>query len=277
MPPAKSCNWSVRRSSGSPRHTMPGRHTVADPRGRIEPQLRFLCPLAEGADRLAAHEAHAQGWPLVVPMPFHRQEYERDFKTKESLDEFRMMLGWAGEDTLELDGGRDGPAQDRYDEWRSYEAVGRFVARNCDLLIAVWNGRPGNGRGGTADIVQFAAETGPPVWWIHAERDQAPIWINDSRDLRQRASPLSATQALRDFLADLLLPPTPPHDVGGSIFEHLAVIGQAEAPPLDIYHAEQPLPQRGWTGWHRWMMDAASCRYTPRQREQRQPAGRVAT
>lgn len=253
-----------------------------EPGGRIAPRLRFLSPLAEGADRLAARIAHRQSWALVVPMPFHREDYEWDFKTKESLDEFRMMLGWAGEDTVELDGegGRHDPARDRDDEWRCYEAVGRFVARNCDLLIAVWNGRPGQGRGGTADIVQFAAESGPPVWWIQADRDLPPRWIDDSRDLRQApTSGPPAAQSLRDFLKDLILPPklAPEHAGGRSVFEHVALLGQTELSPLESYYAEAPLPPRGWAHLHRLMLDVATCCYSTRPREQPKPACPVAT
>ncbi len=53
-----------------------------DANGKIVPSFRFLSPLAEGADRLAARIAHAERWDLAVPMPFHREEYALDFKTK---------------------------------------------------------------------------------------------------------------------------------------------------------------------------------------------------
>ncbi len=171
-----------------------------------------------------------------------------------------MMLGWGGEDTVELDGGRDEPAHDRYDEARSYEAVGRFIVRNCDLLIAVWNGKPGKGRGGTADIVQFAADSGPPVWWIHAERDTSPMWIGDGRDLNPAVAPQDATQALRDYLEQLILPPelSPPHHQGHSCLERIAHIGQTPDEPLGVYYAETPLPRRWWAQAYRRLMKLAA-------------------
>src|SRR3954468_23766536 len=36
----------------------------------VTPRFRFLSPLAEGADRLAARTAEAAGFELIVPMPF---------------------------------------------------------------------------------------------------------------------------------------------------------------------------------------------------------------
>jgi hypothetical protein len=44
-----------------------------------QPVLVVVSPLAEGADRLIAHEAVASGFPLSCPLPFDRDTYERDF------------------------------------------------------------------------------------------------------------------------------------------------------------------------------------------------------
>jgi len=238
----------VARLASTP-HAAQAYHGIAGE--QVVASFHFLSPLAEGADRLAARIAHARGYALSVPMPFHRAEYEWDFKTGESLDEFRMMLGWAGANTLELDGGRNDTARDRYDEGRSYEAVGRFVVRNCDLLIAVWSGRPGRGRGGTADIVQFAADFGPPVWWIHAERDVPPVWINDPSDLRDAAPRADqADRSLLAYLAQLVPPPGFTPEPANSLIDAIAHIGQKHAPPLATFLAETPLPRRWWTGVH---------------------------
>src|SRR3954452_12092450 len=58
----------------------------AAPRGSA-PQLVVVSPLAEGADRFVAHEAIANGFPLHCPLPFPRDEYERDFHTEASRRE----------------------------------------------------------------------------------------------------------------------------------------------------------------------------------------------
>ena len=42
------------------------------------------------------------------------------------------------------------------------------MASNCDILIAVWDGKGAQGQGGTADIVYHARERQVPVCHIKA-------------------------------------------------------------------------------------------------------------
>ena len=110
------------------------------------------------------------------------------------------MLAQASE-TLELDGDKARQMD------RSYDVAGRFVVRHCDLLIAIWDGEQGNGRGGTADIVQYATTTDVPVWWIHASDDVPPAWISDV-EIQSTAS-LPARNHLSKWLREEALPPSP--------------------------------------------------------------------
>ena len=41
-----------------------------------------------------------------------------------------------------------------------------MLVRRCDLLIAIWDGLPPRGRGGTADVITEARRSGVPVVWI---------------------------------------------------------------------------------------------------------------
>lgn len=138
------------------------------------PLLRVLSPLAEGADRMVAEEALAQGYRLEAALPFPQAEYEQDFDAA-SLANFRMLLACARDESgasrvTVLDGSQSLARQ------RSYELVGRFVVRNCDLLIAIWNGERAPRRGGTEDTVQAAITAGVPVWWIDpAQPDMAHL------------------------------------------------------------------------------------------------------
>ena len=164
-------------------------------------RLQILSPLAEGADRLVAEV----GLALVCPLPFPAEEYAKDFTAESSKDEFRRLLACAETRMLELDGARGD------DEGRSYEAVGRLIVRNCDVLIGIWDGGPGKGRGGTHDIIHYAARSGPPVIWVHATEPQAPRWIEEALDLRRHATPRAVSPALAIYIARLLTPPEPPH------------------------------------------------------------------
>ena len=175
--------------------------------GVIVPQLRVLSPLAEGADRLVAQAALSLGWALEVPMPFAQADYEADFPA--TVDAFRALLARATH-RLELDGSHGA------DEARSYEAVGQYVVENADLLIAVWDGHPARGRGGTGDIVRFAARAGVPVWWLPSDGAGPPRLLRTQLDLSEpnwAPAGAAATEALGEVLrrAVLLARPDAPH------------------------------------------------------------------
>lgn len=119
--------------------------------------LVVLSPLAEGADRLVAEVAleTAIGAKLIAPLPMQREIYERDFDTADSRAEFDRLLGAAAH-KLEL------PTPPGVGEFQlqnqlaarqeQYAAVGDFVARHCQVLIALWDGKPAQ-RGGTGEVV----------------------------------------------------------------------------------------------------------------------------
>ena len=214
----------------------------------VQPLLRLVSPLAEGADRLVARIAIELGYQLEVPMPFPQGEYERDFQPKDrdarinaaSLAEFHDLLSHAVPDSdagpkriLELDGGRGD------DEAASYGAVGRLVVRNCDLLIAVWNGRPGKGSGGTADTVRFAARGGPPVWWVDAEGKLPPRWVEGLATLRRPQNLPSGADALVElhrYLEGMVTPPQSAHLPGEGVLGRLF---RRDTAPLQCFLGER--------------------------------------
>src|ERR1700721_1849087 len=130
------------------------------------PLLRILSPLAEGADRIVAHAGLALGADLQCPLPFHEGEYCRDFSTESSPHEFHALLAKASA-VFQVDGVRD--AADV-----AYERTGRFVLEQSDFLIAIWDGEPAAGRGGTAQIVEEALTQNIPFIWLHASLQKLP-------------------------------------------------------------------------------------------------------
>lgn len=122
--------------------------------------LTLLSPLAEGADRLAAHEIlRIPGGTLQAVLPLPADDYETDFLTPESRAEFHQLLA-AAESILVL------PPQPTRPE--AYLAVGCHVVDTCDILLAVWDGLPASGIGGTAEIVTYARKLGKPLILIDA-------------------------------------------------------------------------------------------------------------
>ncbi len=228
-----------------------------------EPWLRFVSPLARGADRLAAETALDLGYDLYVPMPFDRAEYEKDFRgaqdphepplsAAEDLAQFTTLLqraGQSGQAWLTLDGGRE-------EENRAYEAVGRFVVRHSDILIAIWDGKPSNGRGGTAEIVEYALTSGVPVWWIHATEARDPVWLTSQLDLRDpRAPTIEPLAAVRRYIDRQIPPPPPVSREREGLVEAVARFGQRRnVSPLDVYFGEDGKPPAFWASAYSAMM-----------------------
>jgi hypothetical protein len=122
---------------------------------RYTPVL-LLTALAEGADRLAAHVALSQQVRVVAALPMAREEYEKDFATSESREEFDGLLKRSSAVQVpQTDDDRSDP-----DEWRRrrYADAGAYIVANCDLLIALWDGRDTHCLGGTADVVRWQRE-----------------------------------------------------------------------------------------------------------------------
>ncbi len=131
-----------------------------------EPILCVISPLAEGADRIVAQEGLALGYKLESPLPFPRAEYERDFQFDGSKQAFRALLKQATS-VIELEG-------TRRQETKAYEAVGRWVLLHSDVLIAIWNGKPAAGQGGTGQIVAESLSRELPTLWV---RPLGPITL----------------------------------------------------------------------------------------------------
>lgn len=129
--------------------------------------ITVISALAEGADRLAARIALQENARLVVPLPMRRDLYEADFPTEASRHEFAELLAqaWSWFELPLLPGVTEeeisvyGPARDR-----QYAYVGAYLARNSQVLIAMWDGIPLDLVGGTAFIVEFQLKGIPPTY-----------------------------------------------------------------------------------------------------------------
>jgi hypothetical protein len=238
-----------------------------------EPQTRLVClsPLAEGSDRLLAKVALEQEFALICPLPFARSEYEKDFQSDESRNEFRKLL--AGSSVLELDGAR-GDAQDR-----SYEAAGRLVVRNCDILIAIWDGKPSKGLGGTADVIRFAVNHGPVVWWIHPDDATDPTWLVDGQDLRKPARQRAECQmALRSYLTRLLLPPAAADSAAITWFERAAkFMRRPDTRPFPFYRGSSTKAEPWIWSAHGWLIERMAGTVPASSTPSRVPADKVAS
>jgi hypothetical protein len=104
-----------------------------------------LSSLATGSDQVFARVAISLGIPLVTVIPI--QNYERYFEGIDRQEYDRLLslssvkdIGWRGDDES------------------GFLAAGKYIVERTDLLFAVWDGEKSRGRGGTADIVEYARD-----------------------------------------------------------------------------------------------------------------------
>jgi hypothetical protein len=130
-----------------------------------------ISSLAEGADRIGAVAALAAGYRLKVILPFSRPDYERDFPDSRMC--FANLIALADMVT-ELSGSRLDPNA-------AYEAAGLAILAIADLVIAVWDGGPSQGRGGTTETIEAAIAHDLPVLWLDATGQCKPALRHEGK------------------------------------------------------------------------------------------------
>jgi hypothetical protein len=120
--------------------------------------LTVISSLAEGGDRLVTQRALALfGARLIVPLPMPVDEYICDFRQDGSAEEFRLLLDQAAEIVC-LPVAPDREA--------AYAAAGDYLLTHSDIVIALWDGQPAQGDGGTGAVVTAARRAAHPLVWI---------------------------------------------------------------------------------------------------------------
>jgi hypothetical protein len=115
--------------------------------GAAPKPLVGISSLAAGADQLFAKSVLQHGGTLEVVIPF--AAYDATFVTDRDREEFKRLLRrCARSETLEKCG---------TDE-QAYFAAGKRVIDLSDLVVAVWDGEPARGLGGTADAVKYGSQ-----------------------------------------------------------------------------------------------------------------------
>lgn len=127
------------------------------------PRMLFVSPLADGADQIAADIALELGFELQAILPFERGFYRKTLHNS-GLARFDMLLDRAS-CVLELPGDLD-------DQHDAFVMAGRATVAHCDILIALWDGLPPRGRGGTGEVVEFALTRGTPLIHVPVDPEQ---------------------------------------------------------------------------------------------------------
>lgn len=120
--------------------------------------LSGLSSLAKGADQMFARLVLQLGGRVEAVLPF--ADYAKTFDSISETDAFQTLLAHCSNvTTLAFDGTPE----------RSYLAAGKYVVDHSELLIAVWDGKPAAGVGGTGDIVAYAKRLGKPIFQINPD------------------------------------------------------------------------------------------------------------
>lgn len=121
--------------------------------------LTVLSSLAEGADMLVAQRAlRRSGARIIVPLPLPLEEYRQDFDSADRWVEFQRLLAVAQKVIIFPDAGQ---------RPHVYQVAEKYILEHCTALIALWDGKPAQGAGGTAEVVAQARARGLPIAWVH--------------------------------------------------------------------------------------------------------------
>jgi hypothetical protein len=170
-----------------------------------EPRLLFVSPLADGADQIATEIALELGFELQAILPFDRRTYRKTLHNS-GLTRFEELVHRAS-CVLELPGELD-------DQMKAFVMAGRATVAHCDVLLAIWDGLPPRGRGGTGEVVQIAITRGTAIAHIPIDPSVHPrlLWAAFDPSVLTQADETTAERPLDQenvnaLLGALMLPP----------------------------------------------------------------------
>lgn len=122
-------------------------------REEIGGDLGCVSSIAIGADTLFARAACSLSLPWRALLPAPAAEFREDFEASDWRDVEHLLTQAAG---IEVRAASSSKEED-------YIECGLDMVDQSDLLIAVWDGEPARGMGGTADVVAYARSLGKPL------------------------------------------------------------------------------------------------------------------
>ena len=122
---------------------------------------------ASGGDQLFAESCLELNIPLRILLPRPAEQFRSDFDDTSWLRTVRIMENAI---SVEVTGTLESQTEQYYD-------CGIQTVAESQLLVALWDGLPARGAGGTQEMVSYARKTHHPVAWIHSETGELQ-WLN---------------------------------------------------------------------------------------------------
>jgi hypothetical protein len=166
--------------------------------------VRVVSSLAEGADRVLVHAVLQASGQLEAILPLDPADYCADFASPTSTQDFADFLTQAAVTEVV-------PSADSREN--AYESAGHAVVDRSDVMVFMWDGHSARGRGGTAEIYEYALQRKKAIFWIRVDGGRAELV------LEPRARPA-------------LLPPGALRQLDRYNGESLPAAPFAECPPL---------------------------------------------
>jgi hypothetical protein len=186
-----------------------------------------LSSVAAGSDQLFVQQIFDLGlsWHAILPLP--RAQFEQDFRAQEwaiaaeflaRADHVRVI----GESASREDG---------------YLDCGMETVNDADVLIALWDGLPARGKGGTAEVVEYAEALGKPVLII------------DANTFAVRKVNWDLLKHHEDSLTELNRLPDAPEEAGAASADAVrAEVAQPDAGSADSVRADAAQPDAASAG-----------------------------
>jgi hypothetical protein len=129
------------------------RSVVESLRAEVSGKLFGYSSIAIGADTIFAETCIALGIPWIALLPRPREDFKKDFTESDWAKTSELLEQAARVESLP-------PARSRD---LGYLEGGLSTVDESDILIAVWNGEPSRGTGGTAEVVAHAENLAKPI------------------------------------------------------------------------------------------------------------------
>jgi len=153
-----------------------------------------ICSAAAGGDQLFAESCIELKIPLRILLPRPAEQFRADFDAASWQRSVHIMENAI---SVEVTGQYEARNEQFYD-------CGIQTVAESQLLVALWDGQPSRGVGGTQEIVSYARKTGHPIAWIHSETGALQFLNKEALKLIDTSSELEFLNGLPD--AGIALP-----------------------------------------------------------------------